>query len=510
MSVGSRVTTHLRMIAAVACFLVGAMTAGAAGPAVPVPTVSGPIAVTKGSVPFAHVWNIDLAKAGYVEEEFLMSGRSNVYDYDENKKVIVRTPDAPYTTRLLVRRPANPQKFSGNVIVEIINMSRGWDLDVLWQMQHEHILRNGDAYVGVTGKPNAVKALKKFDPVRYAPLTWANPLPLSDPRNCESVAADSSRETENGLVWDVFSQTGALLKSAVPNRPLAGLPVKYVFGVGYSQTGSFMRTYINTVHPLANLENGKPVFDGYLVGAAGGPGPINQCAPRITAGDPRYGVPPHNVPVIVVMTNTDYLGGYATRRPDSDEPGDRFRLYEIAGASHGYTYPATFEPSVADIQKAGFNNRYTYNCAPPRVGSDFPSHYIYNTALAHLDRWARNGTTPPHAQLISVTKPGTPDAATELDQFGNAVGGVRTPYVDVPTATYFPRMGGPSGQEPPPSECGMSKTLFDHAKLKSLYPTHKDYVTKVSRDADRLVKEGWLLPADAQQIKRDAAAASVP
>jgi hypothetical protein len=498
------------ILGAVVCASIGY----AAGPATPIPSVKGPIPVTKDSVPFAHVWNIDLAKAGYVEEEFFISGKANVYDYDDNKKVMVRTPDAPYTTRLLVRRPTNPRKFSGNVIVEIINMSRGWDLDVLWQMQHEQILRSGDAYVGVTGKPNAVAALKKFDAARYGSLTWANPLPLSDPRNCATVAADSSRETENGLVWDIFSQTGALLKSAVPGRPLAGLTVRYVYGVGYSQTAAFLKAYVNAIHPLASLADGKPVFDAYLIGAAGGPTPINQCSPRIQAGDPRFVTLPRNVPVITVMTNSDFMGGYYARRPDSDDPGDRFRLYEIAGASHGYTYPATFEPSVADIQKVGFNNRYTYDCAPPRVGSDFPSHYIYNAALVHLERWVRDGTPPPHAQLISVVKPGAPDAAAELDQFGNAVGGVRTPYVDVPTATYFPgRLGAPAPGTAPgtaPGPCIMSKVPFDHAKLKSLYPTHADYVAKVNRDVDRLVKEGWLLPADAQQIKAEATAAKVP
>jgi hypothetical protein len=519
MFAGFQRTVNSRMIMLFGCLIICALLAATTGcssppaekasPVTPVPSVQGPITVTKDSVPFARAWNIDLGKAGYVEEEFMMSGQANVYDFDNTNKVIVRTPNAPYTTRLLVRRPANPEKFSGNVIVEIINMSRGWDLDVLWQMVHEHILRTGDAYVGITSKPNAVRAMKKFDPVRYAPLTWANPLPLSDPRNCEKVAADSARDTENGLLWDIFSQTGALLKSESPKKPLAGYRIQQVYLTGYSQSAGMLRTYINFIHPMARLGNGKPVYDGYLVGASGGMAPINQCATAVKAGDPRFLIMPRDVPVITVMTNTDFLGGYAARRPDSDAPGDRYRLYEIAGASHGYTFPASFEPQIEDLQKSGFTNRFTPgNCPPPKVTNDFPSHIIYHVALVHLDRWVRNGTPPPHAPLISITKPGTPEAAPELDQFGNAIGGVRTPYVDVPTATYYPLRATP--RTPGNGECEMTKAPFDHAKLKSLYPTHADYVAKVTRDADRLVAEGWLLPADADQIKTEAAAAKVP
>jgi len=51
----------------------------------PLPSVTGPVAVTATSFPFlaAHRLQepIDLAKIGYVEEEFFVSGRANVYDW---------------------------------------------------------------------------------------------------------------------------------------------------------------------------------------------------------------------------------------------------------------------------------------------------------------------------------------------------------------------------------------------------------------------------------------------
>jgi hypothetical protein len=480
---------------------------------VAVPKVEGPVPVTATSQIYGHAWNIDLAKAGYTEEEYFVSGKANVYQYDAKGDVAVRSPEAPYTTRLLVRRPTDPKKFSGNVVVEIINMSRGWDLDVQWQMQHEYILRNGDAYVGVTSKPDAVKALQHFDPARYGKLSWANPVPVGDPRNCTSIntilAGDSSRETENGLFYDIYSQVAALLKSADPKRPLHELPVKYSYAVGYSQSGGLLKTYIEAIEPQA-LFHGKPVYDGYLVGAASGPAPINQCAPGPHGLDGRLSskpLPPRAVPVIVVMTNTDYMWSYAARRPDGDSPTDKFRLYEVAGASHGYTYPGQFEPGVEDIHRAGFDNRYAYQCAAPREGSDFRSDYIFNVALKDLDLWVRYGTAPPRSQLIEVANVGPPEPVAKRDRYGNAVGGVRTPFLEVPTATYFPEgiMDTDKGVK-----CTMSKQPFDHAQLQKLYPTHAAYVQKVDRSADRLVKEGWLLPEDAQQIKAQAAAAAIP
>jgi len=482
-----------------------ALTAGN----VPLPKVVGPVAAAQPSAIWGHSWNIDLAKARYSEQEFFVSGHANVYQYGPDKKTEIRTPDVPYTTRLLVRAPTDPKKFSGNVIVEIINMSRGWDLDVMWQMEHEYIMRNGDAYVGITSKPNAVKALKQFEPVRYAPLSWPNPLPLTDPQNCTNVSSllpkDSSRDTENGIFWDIFSQLGALLKSNAPDRPLSNLKVKYVYAVGYSQSGMYLTTYINAIEPFALTKN-KPIFDGYLVAAGPGPVPINQCAPKVDFRNDSTPISPINVPVIKAMTNTDFLWSYKSRRPDGDGKDDRYRLYEIAGSSHGYVYPGSFEPSVADIKKAGFDNRFSYGCVPPRVGNDFPDHYFFAAILKNLDLWVRTGVEPPRGSLIEVVNADTPQITAKLDQYGNAVGGVRSPYVDVPTDTYYP--DGINNTDQP--ECGMSKAPFDQAKLKELYPTHQDYVAKVDKDVDRLVKERWLLKEDGDTIKANAAAANVP
>ena len=83
----------------------------------PVPAMTGPLPVTAESHPFGAADRTevpeDLAASGYVEEEFLASGSADVYSWPADAPAVVRTPDAPYTTRVLVRRPADGEHFSG-------------------------------------------------------------------------------------------------------------------------------------------------------------------------------------------------------------------------------------------------------------------------------------------------------------------------------------------------------------------------------------------------------------
>ena len=88
-----------------------ALSLPAAVGATPVPKVTGPLPVSATSYPFGaadhQLVPQDLHKIGYVEEEYLASGKANVYSWPAPGPAVVRTPDAPYTTRVLVRRPAN-------------------------------------------------------------------------------------------------------------------------------------------------------------------------------------------------------------------------------------------------------------------------------------------------------------------------------------------------------------------------------------------------------------------
>ena len=302
-----------------------------------IPAVEGPLAATAESYPFGAADHQevpqDLAKLGYVEEEYLVSGTADVYTWPAAGPAQVRTADATYTTRVLVRTPAKGQKFSGNVVVEMLNPSNLFDLNIGWAVAQQQIVDNGDAWVGITAKPIAVEALKNFDPERYASLSFANPLSLDHPLNCTSVAADSSRTTENGLVWDIYSQVGAWLRSDDAANPLRyGEPttqVEHAYGFGYSQTGGYLVNYINGVHPLVLQADGKPIYDAYIVAVAGGAFagayPMNQCEPTPPAGDARRQFKEVGVPIMRMMSQSDYLLGIGSRRADSDAPGDQYR-----------------------------------------------------------------------------------------------------------------------------------------------------------------------------------------
>ncbi len=479
---------------------------GRAQDGVPVPSVTGPIPVTDTSYPF---WDRlgppreAALRAGYIEEEYFVSGTANVYEWDANGDPFIRTPNAPYTTRIIVRRPAKSHKFSGTVWVEPLNPTLAIDLDRMWQLHYAQILRDGDAYVGITSKPIAILALQTFDPVRYAPLAMANPLP-PEQQTCGRLPGEpgyspnTSKLYENGLIWDIISQVGAVLKSDSSNNPL-GVATKRIYGEGWSQTGGYARRYFSTFGPSAKLSDGTRVYDGWLVGGATGPTAINQCSPSLPSTDPRQQIRPNGVPVISIRTQGDFFS-FAYRRPDGDAPDDHYRLYELAGPTHDtITIFENFAPDE-DIIKAGVTPPNPAVCGYEYI-TDFPYEYYFNAAAENLKRWAVDGVAPPHADRLLYDE----NNQNVLDQFGNALGGVRSPYLDVPIATYHMGVGGVF-------TCFVLgyKTPFSDELLMQLYRNHGHYVSKVVQSTNALVAQGFLTHYDADKIKTEAAQVDVP
>jgi len=471
----------------------------AATEAVALPKVTGPIAVSSTSFPFLAADRTldpaDLKKYGYVEEEFLVSGTANVYDWNADGTLAVKTANAPYGTRILVRRPSDPGKFSGDVIVEPLNTVRRLDWSWMWGYTDEYLLQRGDAWVGIT-LPGSAASLKKFNPTRYAAISFANPTPGAACPGAANNAPPS--DSEDGLKWDAISQVGALLKSNTPSRPLAGFRVAAL----YMTTGQSpdLMTYINAIHSHANLANGKPVYDGYLVKQMGNGTRINQCAPALPAGDPRQLLKDLNVPVIAVVAQGEVPAASPWRRADSDH----FRLYEVAGGSHiewdAYVGLAKFlDQTAAGITPPGTEDwPIAARCDPEIPLKQIPlMSSIFDATLANLELWVRKGTPAPRAPRLELKDAGTPQAAVLTDEFGNALGGVRNPWVDVPAATYLTTSPGPGTCR----EMG-HKVDFDAARMKTLYGSDKGYADKVAQAVDRLVKERWLTEADGRRIKQ--------
>lgn len=469
----------------------------------PLTQVAGPFPQTQASHAFggaAYTLRAeDLDAQGYVEEEVFVSGKANVYDWPATGAVI-RTADVPYTTRVLIRRPKDRSKFSGRVLVEMLNPSNLMDLNIGWAIHHDELVRSGDAWVGITAKPVAVATLKAFDSRRYAALNWANPLAQDDPANC-TVAGDSTKATENGLVWDIHTQVAHWLRSSDASNPFryggVSTRAKYLYGWGYSQTGGFLFTYINAVQPLVIARHGKPAFDGYLVAVSSGPSPVNQCAGRIPAGDPRRAIRNAVTPVIHVMSQSDYLGWVPNRREDSDTPGDQYRHYDIAGAGHATPDELWYAARPEDIMKAG-RTPPTLNCDQgPR--SRFPSSVGFNAVYRNLKKWVEDGTPPPPSQNIEVA-----DGKPVLDAQGNVKGGLRSPFVDVPTSTW-------NGNSTGLSFCRIAghEIPLTPPQLAALYPSQLAYEDAFRKSVDDLVKARSITPEDGAALKARASETKV-
>jgi hypothetical protein len=487
--------------------------------AVSIPSVAGPLKVTKDSYPFGAAVTTtvpqDLSKFGYAEEEFLMSGKANVYGLDAGGKAAIKTPDAPYTTRILVRRPAATDRFSGNVIVELLNPSLLFDWDPQWMFSNSYFIEHGDIWIGITVKPVAAKALKKFNPERYASLSWANPLPLSKTcSNPVSSHSDTTPETENGLAWDIISQVGALVRSNEKQNPIKDYKVKYVVATGYSQTGAFLTTYVNFIRPLptAMLENGRPVYDGYLIGDGDGyPPTINQCDAAFPPGLRAEIIRPRKEPVISIVTEGSLGGAIRARRPDSDGADDGYRRYEVPGASHANQLIFEYAPRPGETEKAGVPAA-TANCiGSDKYGlTDFPLQYFMNAGFAGLDMWVRSNIPPPRAKAIETARGRTSGSVeVKLDKYGNAVGGLRTPYQDVPVATYHTSSKPADEKSVPFCTTQGYKVPFEKEKILALYPTRESYLSKVGKMVDSMVKQRFVTEADGERIKREAEKLSV-
>ncbi len=456
---------------------------------------------------------LDLAKLGYVETEWLVTGKARVFDWPQQQTPVV-LGEGPYTTRMLVRRPRDAKRFNGTVIVEPLNPSGAVDAPIMWAESHEYLIAEGYAWVGITIKPNTLKALKTFDPVRYAAL--AMPAPGGTPRCAVERINPSSQPTtaaeETGLAWDMLSQIGALLKGASGANVL-GSAAQRLYMTGQSQTAGYARTYATVFHPMTRAADGTPLYDAYLY--SGSPPwqvPLNQCRADLPAGDARLITPAVGVPVVELFAQGDIGTNRDTRRPDSDTRADRYRRYEIAAAPHISPWEQLSMASSADVRRAtrGAPAGSDAGCVPGNVTpSDFPTRVAFNAAWRNLDEWVRREVVPPKAPMLQLKPAGSgpfdPETAFVVDDSGNALGGVRTPHVEVPTARW---VGAKTGA----FRCMFYgyKYPFEASRLKALYPNHADYVGKVRASVERLQKDRWLLPADGAEIVREAERARSP
>lgn len=80
------------------------------------------------------------------------------------------------------------------------------------------------------------------------------------------------------------------------------------------------------------------------------------------------------------------------------------------------------------------------------------------------------------------------------DRHGNALGGLRTPWVDVPDGTYLGRIS-----ETNPLRAGY--VPFSDEKMNELYGSRERYIEAVNDHVDGLVRDRWILEQDADLMK---------
>jgi hypothetical protein len=463
----------------------------------------------------------------YVEEEFFVSGTTDVFNYDAHPatrsaspgdNLVVVKDDLPYKTRIVVRRPARAWRFSRDVVIEFLNSSAGFDSDPSWIASAEYFARSGMVWIGVTTSANqSIPFLKAGCPGGITP-----------PCGTRYATLDL---TDNGQEYEIVSQLAAALRSGDPDQiPLpADFPaVRHVFVGGQSQQGGSVIEHLNEFH-----------FGGiagyFLQGATSSRairGPGTPCAgPRLNPGLACVAFPPGPdrfprrdlpVPVYQGMSETDVflLGGVFARQDDLDSSRfASFRLVEVAASAHNLVHETViplFDVKVGDL------------ClALPNTAADGPvfAGHVWNAMWENLRRQVRWGIPPPRAPRMEAT----PDGQPLRDALGNALGGVRLPEVSVPTNRYFSftNTGKPvcgSAGAPPPPDCLPALLSFvgnlaclltgsyeplPQETLDELYPSHGRYVSRIVRRSFRLVAQRFLLPPDALDHVVDAAHSDV-
>jgi hypothetical protein len=438
---------------------------------------------------------IDLASAGYVEEEYFFEGAATAYDGvgdqgEDGQWSVKEKSTAHYKTRMLVRRPTDASRFNGIVVVEWLNVSGGVDADPDFAFQHVELLRAGFAYVGVSVQAQGVKG------GGAALVMDAKPLVQWDPQRYGSLSHPG-----DDYAYDIYTQAALVLRHPGAVDPLGGLVPQHLLGDGESQSAFRMVTYVDAIQPL------HLAFDAFLIHSrAGGAAPIvnpagSGLATLLSGPSVAHIRADLTVPVLQFETESDVLGLVtglspfsASRQPDTD----KLRTWEVAGTAHADQYLLSQEGSMAGTGEPGDGGPLA--CANVNAG---PQHWVEDTALHALQAWMTGGPPPPSGDPLTLAAGG---GSFALDSYGNALGGIRTAAVDVPIAVY-------SGQgDPSDILCTLfgKTTPFSAMQLATLYPTHDDYVTKVSAATVRAQQAGFVLSADMPAIVQEARDAPVP
>ena len=443
----------------------------------------------------------DLSVLGYEEHEYLLEGSARSYDGPDVRPFdgcweAVPAGEAPYVTRFVVRRPIDPTRASGTVVIEWNNVSAGMDVSPDWSLLHRHLTDRGHVWVGLSAQAAGIHGggmaeglhLQLLDPARYGALAHPG----------------------DAYSFDIFSQLATLLRSGPDRSPLGELSIAQLLGMGESQSAAFLVSYVNGVDAQVG------VFDGFFIHGRPGQGApldgyqslvasgIDAAAEQFLSGAEQIR-PDVRVPVLVLQSETDLvvLGGAAAEQSD----GAMVRQWELAGAAHADTYllvasnedDGTLAPArLAELLRPTRELLMGSTDRPINAGPQ--QHYVGQAAFAALATWAAASEPPVGGDRLVLDGPG----AFSLDELGVARGGVRSPWVDVPLWRFS---GLGQGGEAFAVLFGTSEPLSAD-ELARLYPgSTAEYLDRFEQSLDRAIGAGFILTDDRAEILAVAAAA---
>jgi hypothetical protein len=411
--------------------------------AVPLPTISAE--VTGPGPMFDSVPSLAPGKAlpdfKYEAHEYFVSGTAN---------------GEPYTTRIVIRKPADNSKFSGLVLAEAMHGSGSAHM---FEFTSIYTMSSGHAAVEILTTP----------PAQFVALNEARY------RGLKLTGAQTN---------DILAQIGSLVRGGT----LLGGPVKKMVLAGTSMTAGVLINYL-PAHMVYRTPQMQRIYDGFL--------PMSNGA-MIREVD---------VPMIHVPTMHE-VSGNITNRQDGDEPGKQYRLYEFSGMGHIDTRdsvrmkpnPCVDPLSTFPVQaymSVALDHLFKWVDAgkvPPRADRILLDRNQFNDgSMMALDEHGnpRGGIRTTYVDVPTVKYVIRPAATMPV----------------IPNASAYISTGGQNAAN---LMCGLSTAQIALAptKLKELYKNKQGYVKAVETRLTALEKAGWSLPLYREMILGDAAAVS--
>ncbi len=421
--------------------------------------------------------------------ERVLAGGRPYYDVTATLNGTGPSDAAPYNVPVELFYPADAAHCNGTGVVDLLNNSAMLLLasegvaqpplaSARARLTDEFLARRGYVYLSVQweksrGPVDVIALFNQLFGTQYA-------IPTGD--------------DQFAIILDV----AALLKA--PPAALPGAPCAVTSAIAYGMSAS--------ATPLNLLK--QPALVGASFATAFAARYDGVVLDSITSGFSPFPVAKTGVKTIAISAETDVQ----LFKNDVNVRGENaeYRAYEVAGVTH------------VSREQHDLSAIAPHLPAPPslplrqNLATQSP---FFRAALEHLRGWITRSTPPPPSTYlagasysllpVSCTNLPIPGlAAIPRDSDGNALGGVRLPFLASPLPGHSPStVGAPLGRYDGtelqygcraggfPQLALVTGTFTPSPLLLSRYPTHAHYVLAVSLAAQRALSQGWLLPEDA-------------